>query len=114
MKATIWHNPRCSKSRQALEILEQKPGLEVEVVEYLKTPPTRAEIEAVLTKAGVTPAQAIRKGEGVVKDIGLDTGDDKAVLDAMATHPILIERPIIITQKGVVIARPPEKALDVL
>ena len=114
MKATIWHNPRCSKSRAALAILEGTPGVEVEVVEYLKTPPSRAEIEAVLAKAGVRPSQAIRKGEGVVKEIALDVTDDKAVLDAMAQHPILIERAIVITEKGAVIARPPERASEVL
>ena len=114
MKATIWHNPRCSKSRAALAILEGTPGVEVEVVEYLKTPPSRAEIEAVLAKAGVRPSQAIRKGEGVVKEIALDVTDDKAVLDAMAQHPILIERAIVITEKGAIIARPPERASEVL
>ncbi|EQB03427.1 arsenate reductase [Sphingobium wenxiniae] len=114
MKATIWHNPRCSKSRQALAVLEEKPGVEVEIIEYLKTPPTRGQIEAVLKKAGVTPSQAVRKGEAAVKEIGLDTADDAAVLDAMAAHPILIERPIVITDKGAIIARPPEKANDVL
>ena len=113
-KATIWHNPRCSKSRAALAILEATPGVEVEVVEYLKTPPSRAEIEAVLAKAGVRPSQAVRKGEGVVKEIALDVTDDKAVLDAMAQHPILIERAIVITEKGAVIARPPERASEVL
>ncbi|HKT75477.1 MAG TPA: arsenate reductase (glutaredoxin), partial [Sphingobium sp.] len=105
-KATIWHNPRCSKSRAALAILEGTPGVEVEVVEYLKTPPSRAEIEAVLAKAGVRPSEAARKGEAVAKEISLDVTDDKAVLDAMAAHPILIERAIVITDKGAVIARP--------
>ena len=114
MKATIWHNPRCSKSRAALAILEATPGVEVEVVEYLKTPPSRAEIEAVLAKAGVRPSEAVRKGEGVVKEIALDVTDDKAVLDAMAQHPILIERAIVITEKGAIIARPPERASEVL
>ena len=113
-KATIWHNPRCSKSRAALAILEGTPGVEVEVVEYLKTPPSRAEIEAVLAKAGVRPSQAVRKGEGVVKEIALDVTDDKAVLDAMAQYPILIERAIVITDKGAVIARPPERVSEVL
>src|SRR3546814_5469100 len=64
VKATIWHNPRCSKSRAALAILEAAPGVEVDVVEYLKTPPSRAEIEAVLKKAGVRPSEAVRRGEG--------------------------------------------------
>ncbi len=114
MKATIWHNPRCSKSRAALAILEGAPGVEVEVVEYLKSPPSRAEIETVLAKAGVHPSEALRKGEGVVKELGLDVTDDKAVLDAMAAHPILIERAIVITDKGAVIARPPERASEVL
>lgn len=114
MKATIWHNPRCSKSRAALALLEAAPGVEIEVVEYLKTVPSRAEIEMVLAKAGVTPSQALRKGEAVVKDIGLDTSDDAAILDAMAAHPILIERAIVITQKGAVIARPPERVNELL
>jgi arsenate reductase len=83
-------------------------------VEYLKTPPSRAEIETVLTKAGVRPSEALRKGEAVVKEIGLDVTDDKAVLNAMAKHPILIERAIIITDKGAVIARPPERTSEVL
>ena len=114
MRATIWHNPRCSKSRAALAIMEGTPGVEVEIVEYLKTPPSRAEIEAVLAKAGVRPSEALRKGEAVVKEIGLDVTDDKAVLDAMAQHPILIERAIVITDKGAVIARPPERVSEVL
>lgn len=114
MKATIWHNPRCSKSRAALAILQETPGVDVSVVEYLKTPPSRAEIAAMLAKAGLTPRDALRKGEGVVKEIGLDTSDDDAILDAMAAHPILIERAIVMTDKGAVIARPPEKARDVL
>ena len=114
MKATIWHNPRCSKSRAALAILEETPGVEVDVVEYLKTSPTRAEIEAVLQKAGVRPSEALRKGEAVVKDIGLDVTNDDAVLDAMAVHPILIERAIVITDKGAVIARPPERVSEIL
>nr|WP_218035946.1 arsenate reductase (glutaredoxin) [Sphingobium sp. 15-1] len=114
VKAIIWHNPRCSKSRQALAILEATPGVEVEVVEYLKTPPSRTEIEAVLAKAGVRSSEAVRKGEAVVKEIGLDLTDNKAVLDAMAQHPILIERAIVITDKGAVIARPPERVSEVL
>lgn len=114
MKATIWHNPRCSKSRAALAILEETPGIEVEVFDYLKAAPDRATIEAVLTKAGVTPSQAVRGGETIAKEIGLDTGNDAAVLEAMVQHPILIERPIVVTDKGAVIARPPERAREVL
>lgn len=114
MKAIIWHNPRCSKSRQALTILEAAPGVTVEIFDYLKTRPSRADIAAVLKWAGVSPSAALRKGEAVVKDIGLDVRDDAAVLDAMAAHPILIERPIVVTDKGAVIARPPERAREVL
>lgn len=114
MKAVIWHNPRCSKSRAALALLQEAPGVEVEVVEYLKTPPSRAKLEAVFAKAGIAPREALRKGEDVVKQIGLDTSDDAAILDAMAAHPILIERAIVITEKGAVIARPPEKLLEIL
>ncbi|MEJ7933094.1 arsenate reductase (glutaredoxin) [Sphingobium sp. AN558] len=114
MKATIWHNPRCSKSRAALALLEAAPGVEVEIVDYLKTPPGRAEIEAVFARAGISPSQALRKGESVVKAIGLDITDEGAILDAMAIHPILIERAIVITDKGAVIARPPEEALRLL
>lgn len=114
MKATIWHNPRCSKSRAALAILEATPGVEVEVVEYLKTPPTRAEIETVLAKAGLRPSEAARKGESMVKEINLDLTDEDAVLNAMAQHPILIERAIVITEKGAIIARPPERVSEVL
>ena len=114
MKAVIYHNPRCSKSRETLAILNETPGVEVEIVEYLKTPPSRAEIEAVLAKAGVSPSEAVRKGEPVVKEIGLDVADNNAVLDAMAAHPILIERAIVITEKGAVIARPPERASELL
>lgn len=114
MKATIWHNPRCSKSRAALAILEATPGAEVEIIEYLKTPPTRAEIETVLARAGVRPSEAVRKGEAIVKEIGLDVSNDQAVLDAMAEHPILIERAIVITDKGAVIARPPERVSEIL
>ncbi|MDI1297515.1 MAG: arsenate reductase (glutaredoxin) [bacterium] len=114
MKATIWHNPRCSKSRAALAILQAAPGVEVEVVEYLKTPPGRAEIEAMLAAIGVAPRDALRKGEALVREIGLNTSDDDAILDAMAVHPILIERAIVMTPKGAVIARPPERVSDIL
>ncbi len=114
MKAAIWHNPRCSKSRAALAILEETPGVEVEIVDYLKAAPGREEIAALLAKAGVPPGEALRKGEAVVKEIGLDVTDDAAILDAMAAHPILIERPIVVTDKGAVIARPPERARELL
>lgn len=112
MKATIYHNPRCSKSRETLAILEATPGVEVEVVEYLKTPPTRARLAALYAAAGITPREGMRKGEDEAK--GLKDASDDAILDAMAMHPILIERPLVETAKGVRLGRPPEKVREIL
>ena len=111
MKATIYHNPRCSKSRAALALLTQA-GVVVTIVDYLKTPPTREELAALLARAGLTPRDALRTGELEAKP--LKTADDAAILDAMAAQPILIERPIVATTRGVVIARPPERVHDIL
>ncbi|KZE17775.1 MULTISPECIES: arsenate reductase (glutaredoxin) [Sphingomonas] len=111
MQATIYHNPRCSKSRAALALLTQA-GADVTIVEYLKTPPTRDELAALLTRADLTPREALRTGETEAKP--LKTADDATILDAMAEHPILIERPIVETAKGVVLARPPERVHDIL
>ena len=111
MKATIYHNPRCSKSRAALALLTQA-GVAVTIVDYLKTPPTREELAALLARAGLTPRDALRTGELEAKP--LKTADDAAILDAMAAQPILIERPIVATTRGVVIARPPERVHDIL
>lgn len=112
MKATIWHNPRCSKSRETLAILNDTPGVEVEVVEYLKTPPSRAELAATYAKGGMTPLEGLRKGEDGAK--ALKDASDDAILDAMAADPILIERPLVITEKGVRIGRPPESVREIL
>lgn len=112
MKATIYHNPRCSKSRETLALLEGTPGVEVEIVEYLKTPPNRATLAALYTKAGMTPRDGLRKGEDGAK--ALKDSDDDTILDAMAADPILIERPLIETDKGVRLGRPPEKVREIL
>ncbi|ATE67406.1 arsenate reductase (glutaredoxin) [Rhizorhabdus dicambivorans] len=112
MKATIWHNPRCSKSREALAILQGASGVEVEVVEYLKTPPTRAQIAAIYKKAGISPAEGLRKAEEGAK--ALKGASDDAILDAMAADPILIERPLVETSKGARLGRPPEKVREIL
>lgn len=112
MKATIWHNPRCSKSREALAILEATPGVEVEVFEYLKTPPSRARIAAIYAKAGMTAAEGLRKAEDGAKP--LKGASEDAILDAMAADPILIERPLVETAKGARLGRPPEKIREVL
>ncbi|MEH3047118.1 arsenate reductase family protein [Sphingomonas adhaesiva] len=106
MKATIWHNPRCSKSRQALDLLREG-GAEVTVVEYLKTPPTRDELARLYARAGLRPCDALRKDAPAV------AGDDEA-LDLMARDPATIERPLVETDKGVRLARPPELVRDLL
>lgn len=106
MKATIWHNPRCSKSRQALALLEEA-GATIHVVEYLKTPPSRDELARLYARAGIAPRDAMRKDAP-------PAADDAAALDIMATDPAMIERPLIETEKGVVLARPPERLRDIL
>lgn len=112
MKATIWHNPRCSKSRETLAILQETPGVEIEIVDYLKTPPSRATLAALYERAGLTPREGLRKGEDAAKSLK-DASDD-AILDAMLTDPILIERPLVETAKGVRLGRPPEKVREIL
>ena len=92
MKATIYHNPRCSKSREALALLSDA-GAEVTVVEYLKTPPSRDELARLYARAGMSPRDGLRKAEDGAKALK-DAGDD-AILDAMAADPILIERPLV-------------------
>lgn len=106
MKATIWHNPRCSKSRQALALLEEA-GASVTVIDYLKQPPDRDELARLYARAGLSPRTAMRKEAPTV------TTDDEA-LTAMAADPALIERPLVETEKGVVLARPPERVRDIL
>ena len=112
MKATIYHNPRCSKSRETLALLESAPGVEVEIVEYLKTPPSKATLAALYAKAGMTPRDGLRKGEDGAKT--LKSADDDGILDAMAADPILIERPLVETDKGVRLGRPPEAVREIL
>lgn len=112
MKATIWHNPRCTKSREALAILEAAPGIEVEVVEYLKTPPSRDQIAEMYRKAGMTAAEGLRKAEEGAK--ALKGASEDTILDAMAAEPILIERPLVATPKGARLGRPPEKVKEIL
>ncbi|HMI18589.1 MAG TPA: arsenate reductase (glutaredoxin) [Sphingomonas sp.] len=111
MKATIYHNPRCSKSRETLALLEAA-GADVTVVEYLKTPPSRAGLARLYAKAGMTPTQGLRTAEDSAKP--LKGASDDAILDAMAANPILIERPLVETEKGVRLGRPPEKVREIL
>jgi arsenate reductase len=112
VKATIWHNPRCSKSREALAILQGTPGVDVEIVEYLKTPLTAAKLADLYKRAGMTPAEGLRKGEDGAKV--LKDADDATILAAMAADPILIERALVETPKGVRLGRPPEKVREIL
>lgn len=112
MKATIWHNPRCSKSRETLAILQATPGIEIEVVDYLKTSPSREQLAALYTRAGLTPREGLRKGEEGAKSLK-DASDD-AILAAMVADPILIERPLVETEKGVRLGRPPERVREIL
>lgn len=111
MKATIYHNPRCSKSREALALLNDA-GAEVTVVEYLKTPPSRDELARLYAKAGILPRDGLRKAEDSAK--ALKGASDDAILDAMAADPVLIERPLVETEKGVRLGRPPEAIREIL
>lgn len=114
MKVTIWHNPRCSKSRAALKLLREK-GVEVEVRKYLECAPTEAEIVAVLEKLALPAIALTRVGEAIFRDLGLSRDDDAQVLvHAMAQNPILIQRPVVIREASAVIGRPLEAVLDLL
>ena len=111
MKATIYHNPRCSKSREALAILNDA-GVDVTVVEYLKTPPSRDELARLYARGGMSPRDGMRKAEDGAK--ALKDASDDAILDAMAADPILIERALVETEKGVRLGRPPEAIREIL
>ena len=111
MKATIYHNPKCSTSRQTLEMLRDA-GADVTVIDYLKTPPTRDELRRLYARAGLTPAQGLRTKEAAATALAGASGD--AILEAMAANPILIERPLVETEKGVRLGRPKEKVREIL
>ena len=111
---TIYHNPRCSKSRNTLAQL-QEHGVDPEIVLYLETPPDIAEIRALLGKLGITPAELVRRGEADYKACGLSRDStDEALLTAMAAHPKLIERPIVVRGERAVLGRPPENVLELI
>ncbi len=115
MSVEIYHNPRCSKSRQTLQLLEEQ-GVEPEIVEYLKTPPDKAELEKILTMLGIEPRELMRKKEQEYKAAGLDNPDlsPDQLIQAMVDHPRLIERPIVIKNGRAALGRPPEKVLEIL
>jgi arsenate reductase len=114
VKATIWHNPKCGTSRKTLAILEETPGVEVEVIEYLKTPPSAEKLAQLYADAGITPQAGLRIRGTDAAERGLPDADDTTVLAAMASEPILIERPLVETEKGVRLCRPQEKVLEIL
>ena len=113
-KLIIYHNPRCAKSRAALAIL-QAHEWPLRVVEYLKEPLSRAELASLKRKLGAGPLRWIRKGEPAYKEAGLNPGStEDELLDAMAKHPILLERPIVVRGTRAVVGRPPERVLELL
>ena len=111
---TIYHNPRCSKSRAACALIAES-GVDAEVIDYLTTPPTRAELRILLAKLGMRASEIVRRGEAVFKENyqGRELSDEQW-LDALFAHPILIERPIVVRGEQAVIGRPPEKVLELL
>lgn len=115
MPVRIYHNPRCSKSRQTLALLEQQ-HIKPEVIEYLKTPPDAATLRQILNKLGISARELLRTKEAEYLSLGLDNPelDDEAVITAMVSHPKLIERPIVILDNRAVIGRPPERVLDLI
>jgi arsenate reductase len=112
-QATIYHNPRCTTSRKTLQLLRDN-GIEPTVVEYLKTPPSRAELVQMINDAGIDVRTAVRKRESLYGDLNLADASDDELLDAMAEHPILIERPFVVTTKETRLARPIETVHEIL
>lgn len=111
----IYHNPRCSKSRQTLALLAEK-GLDIDIIEYLKTPPSEKELRNTLSALGLTPRELLRTKEAEFKEAGLNdmSLSDDAVIQAMLKYPKLIERPIVINGSRAAIGRPPEAVLEIL
>ena len=115
MKATIYHNPMCGTSRKTLEILRDS-GADVRVREYLKNPPSRDELSRLYDKAGIGPRDGLRAKEPLAAELGLNRPDvtDGEILDAMIRHPVLIERPLVETGKGVRLCRPQDVVREIL
>lgn len=113
MKALIFHNPNCGTSRKTLDILRDS-GAELTVREYLKDSPSRAELERLYEKAGISPREGLRAKEPLASELGLLEADDQQILDAMVEHPILINRPLVETDKGVRLCRPQDLVREIL
>jgi arsenate reductase len=111
--AVIYHNPRCSTSRKTLELLRDN-AIEPKIVEYLKTPPSRTALVKMIRGAGIEVRAAVRKREVLYAELNLADASDDQLLDAMAEHPILIERPFVVTSKGIRLARPVDTVREIL
>ena len=114
MKATIWHNPKCGTSRKTLAILENLSKVDVTVIEYLKDPPTREKLAQLYQDAGISPQEGLRLRVTDAEERGLPDADASTVLDAMVADPILINRPVVETEKGVRVCRPQDTVLEIL
>jgi arsenate reductase len=112
-KVTIFHNPQCGTSRNVLALI-RNAGLEPEVIEYLKTPPTREKLRELVAQMGVPVRDVARQKEAVYRELGLDVQGDDALVDAMLAHPVLINRPIVVTPLATRLCRPSEAVLDIL
>lgn len=115
MKPLIFHNPNCGTSRNTLAIIKAS-GETPEVVEYLKTPPTRARLVELLAQMQISPRELLRSKEAINDELGLDNPElsDDQIIDAMIAHPILINRPIVVTDKGTALCRPSERVFELL
>ena len=115
MRAICYHNPRCGKSRQTLQLLQDQ-GIDVDIIDYLKTPPTFQQLDDIIQKLGIEPRDLMRTKEAAYKTNGLDDKslDRQALINGMINNPILIERPIVIANGKAVIGRPPEAVLSIL
>ena len=113
MKPRIYHNPRCSKSRATMALLESR-GIDMDVIEYLKTPPDAAALAGLLVKLGMPARDLVRKGERSFKSSGVDleTAGEATLIELMTAHPVLIQRPIVETDESARIGRPPEQVLE--
>ena len=113
MSVTIYHNPLCGTSRNVLTILREK-GLEPRVIEYLKTPLTQGELKTLIAQMGVPVREVVRWKEKLASELNIEGANDDALLDAMAQHPVLMNRPIVITPKGAKLCRPSETVAEIL
>jgi arsenate reductase len=115
MSVTIYHNPKCATSRKVLSFLKEA-GIEPKIVEYLKDPPSKAQLAGLLKAAGLKACALLRKKEKLYKELGLDAPGttEAAALDAMLAHPILIERPVVVVDKAAVLCRPPERVYELI